>query len=489
MTCNPSLKLLAVGVLAVGIVATPALAAPAEQSPIASEQVGGSLLTVTPQITWQEATLRVSGPDGYALSKSIAPGTPVTAELLQEAEARTSGDQGAAGLVTARAALPDGRYYYEVVFTNALGAEVTHSDMFFVEGGAAVSRQTKRAELEAARAELAAGAAAPSPEAYTANDQIAINDAQLDNNVRLRLDNDGVGVPAAYYWDVADVVDRFQVWSYTASASTNRLTILRNGDMGIGTQSPADKLHIVDGFPLRLTNGSFDFRANIGGTGLWWLDDDGHSVVKMNHSAPSNALAISGTGVGVGTGYPDADLHVANLDGTGDTVLKLARSGTGSWNLGHTSAGVFTFSRVGTGGQEFTVRNRNDPVATLDVQGHVRGTSFKSTSSRALKTGFEALDPTEVLARVAEMPVTSWRYKTEEEGVRHFGPVAEDFQRLFGLGDGRTIATVDADGVAFAAIQGLQQQLSARDAEIESLKRSNADLEARMAALEARLQP
>ena len=130
-----------------------------------------------------------------------------------------------------------------------------------------------------------------------------------------------------------------------------------------------------------------------------------------------------------------------------------------------------------------TLRERNHAVATADVQGHVRGTSFKATSSRELKTAFEALDSYEVLAKLDELPVTSWRYKTETEDVRHFGPVAEDFQRLFGLGDGHSIANVAAAGVALAAIKGLSAELKSKDAEIESLRARLAAIEEQLAAL------
>ena len=45
---------------------------------------------------------------------------------------------------------------------------------------------------------------------------------------------------------------------------------------------------------------------------------------------------------------------------------------------------------------------------------------------------------------------------------RHIGPVAQDFHAAFGLGTHETaIATVDADGVALAAIQGLNEKVEA----------------------------
>jgi hypothetical protein len=208
-------------------------------------------------------------------------------------------------------------------------------------------------------------------------------------------------------------------------------------------------------------------------------------------------LHVSQEGIGVGSAafVPEADLHVTNVDG-GDTVLKLVN--TSEWNLGSTAGGVFTFNLAGSGGQEATFRTRNHPVATFDVQGHVRGTSFKSTSSRALKTGFGAIDATEILARVAELPITTWRYKVEGEQERHVGPMAEDFQRLFGLGDGTTIATIDADGVIMAALQGLNAKVEQQAAEIRGMEAGHLDalrhkdaaieaLEARQAALEQRL--
>ena len=59
----------------------------------------------------------------------------------------------------------------------------------------------------------------------------------------------------------------------------------------------------------------------------------------------------------------------------------------------------------------------------------------------------------------------AWSYRASPE-VRHVGPTAQDFRAAFGLGnDDKSIATVDADGVALAAIQGLNAKLEAKIAE------------------------
>ena len=98
------------------------------------------------------------------------------------------------------------------------------------------------------------------------------------------------------------------------------------------------------------------------------------------------------------------------------------------------------------------------------------------------------MDVVDVLKRVAQMPVTQWRYRTEASGARHVGPMAEDFHAAFGLGeDNRAINSIDASGVALAAIQGLNQLVSEKDAEIETLGRRIKLLEDALTAIQIRL--
>ncbi len=91
------------------------------------------------------------------------------------------------------------------------------------------------------------------------------------------------------------------------------------------------------------------------------------------------------------------------------------------------------------------------------------GVWVNGSSSASTKTDFAPIDAEEVLDRVVAMPVTTWRYRKGEDGVRHIGPMAEDFHAAFGVGYGpHTIADLDARGVAFAAIQGLNARLEQR---------------------------
>ena len=99
-------------------------------------------------------------------------------------------------------------------------------------------------------------------------------------------------------------------------------------------------------------------------------------------------------------------------------------------------------------------------------------------SDRNIKENLAPMDGKVTLDALVDLPITSWNYKAESATVRHIGPMAQDFHRAFGLGgDDRSITVVDAYGVALSAIQGLDQLVREKDAEI-------ARLHARVEALE-----
>jgi len=87
--------------------------------------------------------------------------------------------------------------------------------------------------------------------------------------------------------------------------------------------------------------------------------------------------------------------------------------------------------------------------------------SFNTTSARARKTAVEPVDPGAMLSGVESVSVSTWEFERDEDGdQRHVGPMAGEFHETFGVGDDDGhISTVDADGVALAAIQGLAGRL------------------------------
>src|SRR5262249_1884929 len=110
----------------------------------------------------------------------------------------------------------------------------------------------------------------------------------------------------------------------------------------------------------------------------------------------------------------------------------------------------------------------------------------RGRSDRNIKDNFAQVDPKDVLAKVASMPITSWNYKDDPDK-RHLGPMAQDFYGAFGIGqDDKTITFLDEGGVALSAIQGLNQKIEEKDAKIQSLEKELAELKAAVQALSAK---
>ena len=113
-------------------------------------------------------------------------------------------------------------------------------------------------------------------------------------------------------------------------------------------------------------------------------------------------------------------------------------------------------------------------------------------SDRNMKDDFTDISTQEILDKVVDMPITSWRFKSEDNSVRHIGPVAQDFMETFGYGlDDKHITATDADGVALAAIQGLNHKLEQKQAEIDrlnqTLQQNKDEMAQRLMSLEQRL--
>jgi trimeric autotransporter adhesin len=134
---------------------------------------------------------------------------------------------------------------------------------------------------------------------------------------------------------------------------------------------------------------------------------------------------------------------------------------------------------------------------TAGVQVAAGGSSWSVISDRSMKENLEQVDAEAVLDALVAIPVSTWNYISQDETIRHMGVMAQDFYAAFGVGeDDRHITTIDADGVAFAAIQGLYNVVQEQNAQlvdqeeaIAALQAHNTQLEARLSALEGLVQP
>ena len=176
-------------------------------------------------------------------------------------------------------------------------------------------------------------------------------------------------------------------------------------------------------------------------------------------------------------------------------LLELEKTGTDATFAAERTDGATAIFSAGASGVQLgssTNHNvellvNNSSVFLLDANGNVTLDGLLTEASdRALKENFRPVDGQQVLEGIAQLPVSTWNFISEDQAIQHMGPVAQDFYAVFGLGaDDQHIAPLDANGVALAGVQELYQMLQEREAQVAELQQQNAGLEARLAQLEA----
>jgi hypothetical protein len=137
-----------------------------------------------------------------------------------------------------------------------------------------------------------------------------------------------------------------------------------------------------------------------------------------------------------------------------------------NWQFSNTAIG-FQINETTSPGVEFRVTGAGD----LFLEGQVN-----ASSSVEKKENFAPVDHAAVLEAVAGLPILSWNYRGQ--AAPHIGPMAEDFYSTFKVGVGETyLSPSDVGGVALAAIQGLRELVTEKDAEIEELENRLARVE------------
>jgi hypothetical protein len=136
------------------------------------------------------------------------------------------------------------------------------------------------------------------------------------------------------------------------TAATPRMTINASGNVGIGTVSPADKLH-VDG---NIYLGTANRTIYTAGAGTLTLQTGTGSFTIARNNAADTSLRIDSSGnVGIGINAPTSQLHVYNNGSVaslmvetnttgGDSKIALKTNGTGGrhwyWQTGDNGSGL-----------------------------------------------------------------------------------------------------------------------------------------------------
>ena len=483
------------------------------------EMHGASAFSLVPHLTAESWTLEVSGPSGYFSAQFEGHDTPSMSLVRGDAsfddgtykyvlsgttrsgeQLRASGEfEVRGGVSSAIVPTPDELWLRDGPETTAINSSSTHSG-----GGKADGLHTKVASDQVVSDDLivtggvCAGGHCVNGESFGFN-ELLIDDSGGFAAIELRPSGStsldwriqGETTPNEFH-----IIGQNEVFTLSHSAPAASITVDASGRVGLGTITPAQKLD-VRGL-LRVGTNPTDYAELwVGNVGNWIRDNDGDNVVKINHNSGDNSLVVDSSRVGVGTSAPAVPLHVRQTDarlrvesfgGGFKTLLDLQHAGTPGFRFQDTTGGfdgIWQF-RMGSAGSGYPFVISNQGSAGNQMQLNANGNmtilgTLTQGSSRTRKENFTAVDRRDILSRVASLPMSTWSYKGDA-GVRHLGPIAEDFYEIFEVGSTpQGISSIDSSGVALAAIQGLnelfEETVDQKEAEIAALEERLARLE------------
>jgi hypothetical protein len=222
----------------------------------------------------------------------------------------------------------------------------------------------------------------------------------------------------------------------------------------------------------------------------------GQSTVASGQSSTTmgsftTASGLSSTAIGNGT------------DATGDfsvaigSFARATATGKGSFVFGDRSTALIAglprieafipnqFLARAAGGVGFYTNASLTAGVTLAAG----GSAWLTVSDVRMKSHFRDLSGEDVLSKLATMPIREWSYNAQDASIRHVGPTAQDFFAAFGLGeDPLRISTIDADGIALAAVRALDARTRTQVDESQRLRDEDQRLRDENRALVHRLE-
>lgn len=536
--------------LLVAVLSTVALANAAEPAPpVAVLSAGRGLLEWIPLVESEEMTLALADPRGVVRTHLFSQGSALALSLFD----------------TQGAPLPDGTYTWELRATPRGSAPLVQSGYFTISGGHLVAPDLAEPPAQNLRS-------------ATAPDQMVPDDLIIDgkgciglgcvNNeafgaealrlkqsvVRLRFQDTSTSASfPANDWQITvndaanGGLNRFSIedvdgnktpLTIRAGAPDNSVYVDSAGRIGIGTATPAERLHVLESSDANTLITSENANAGLNAAGALRAKSDsaivnfqahgsGRTLSRFGQPLASWAefLQVTGNGliigtiadkplilgtnntnrlhiapngsIGIGTAAPEVPLHVVRNAGALTNLLRLSNNGGIQFLLDRTDPGAndwqfsnfnqsFQISVPGTPTGQFTLVSNGD----LQISNRVFAVAFIPSSARDLKEDFAPVDGRDVLARLAAMPVTEWSFRSDPTRQRHIGPVAEDFQAAFGLGqEGKGLNLTDVNGVTIAALQGLHATVEEQRQVIDMQQQLIEKLEERLKRLETQEQP
>ncbi len=263
----------------------------------------------------------------------------------------------------------------------------------------------------------------------------------------LRLQQDGSSGFAPQTWDVAGNETNFFIRDVTngstlpfrirPSAPTSSIFIDVDGDVGLGTASPENPLHI--------DNGGSAANVQVEGDNVGLLLDDDTS--KSQHFLNNDLYRIRGLDSSFGQTNPGISMLTSASNVVGINCNDgVAPAGDPNVNLvigdGNGCDGTYTAIEAGSA-----------PV---------------TSSSRSIKENLVAVAPGSVAEKISGIEV--YTYDFIDGAKDRLGLMAEDFHQVFERGSDKTINSGEVQMALWLAVQELTDRIKTLEAELEEAK-------------------
>lgn len=196
-------------------------------------------------------------------------------------------------------------------------------------------------------------------------------------------------------------------------------------------------------------------------------------IQNLINQTRGQAADIAGNAASLESGMADAAIRRLGITGANEREVSDRELATQygdfvegrDWGIRNLNAQLAALGQVPYGATVYGTQQVEKPSLFSQIAGlgSSAAGAYMALSDENKKTDRKAVNPEEVLAKFASLPVDTYRYTPEailemagEGGGERIGPMSQDFARLFGGEDDKVIPMPKLMGEVVAAIKGLE---------------------------------
>lgn len=177
------------------------------------------------------------------------------------------------------------------------------------------------------------------------------------------------------------------------------------------------------------------------------------NAINMGNGLPMQATTSTGLGLNAGT---SAENGMLGANGQMLQASGIMNSGFQGQMQGYANEGNMLQNQYNSQLQAYEFQQQQQAQQSASMMSGIGSILGMFMSSKKFKTGRKIA--TGSVEKIKQMPVQTYKYKTgiaDGGAQQHIGPMAEDFQKATGTGNGQTISAQDAIGLTMGAVQEL----------------------------------